>query len=60
VWFSEFGIGDWKKVCDHTQKNEKEERIIIQCSEDSDSDSSDDTTELIENSDLFGVELLDE
>ena len=73
-WFSEFGIENWGKVCDRTEKNEKEyiekegirenaiERIIIQSSEDSsDSDSSDnDTTELSENSDLSGVELLDE
>ncbi|PNF22501.1 hypothetical protein B7P43_G14842 [Cryptotermes secundus] len=73
-WFGEFGIENWEKVCDRTEKNEKEyiekegirenaiERIIIRRSEDSsDSDSSDnDTTELGENSDLSGVELLDE
>jgi hypothetical protein len=23
-WFSEFVIENWKKVCDHTEKNEKE------------------------------------
>ncbi|XP_023717166.1 uncharacterized protein LOC111869699 [Cryptotermes secundus] len=73
-WFSGFGTENWGKVCDRTKKNEKEyikkegirentiERIIIRRSEDSsDSDSSDnDTTELSENSDLSGVELLDE
>ncbi|XP_023720330.1 uncharacterized protein LOC111871440 [Cryptotermes secundus] len=62
-WFSEFGIENWGKVCDRTEKNEKEyiekdgirenaiERIIIRRSEDSsDSDSSDnDTAELGEN-----------
>jgi hypothetical protein len=75
-WFSEFGIENWEKVCDSTEKNETEyriskkegirkntvERIIIRRSEDSsDSGSSDnDTTELSENSDLSGEELLDE
>jgi hypothetical protein len=70
-WFSEFVIENWKKVC--TEKNKKEyiekegirdnttESNIIRRSEDSsDSDSSgNDTTELRENSDLSGVELLD-
>jgi hypothetical protein len=70
-WFSESGVGNWKKVCDRIEKNEKEyiekegigenttEIIIIRRAEDSDSDSSDDTPELGVNSDLSGVELLD-
>jgi hypothetical protein len=66
-----FGIENWEKVCNCTEKNEKYiekegirenaiERIIIRLSEDSsDSDSSDnDMTELSKDSDLSGVELL--
>jgi hypothetical protein len=64
-WLSEFGIENWKKVCDSTETRELErttERIMIRRSEDSsNSDSNDnDTTEPSGNSDFSGVELLDE